>query len=843
MIFYLKNNETARGICDVLVTSPVQQLRRQMGPLRLWRRRFRQPNVTDDGEAAEITIGTEIIAPHPERFGANIDIRDYAPWAPNALAFNNWVADGGMEPLILRYKGTATGGSSSSIENNAGPTTTAGGMIADGFFDGADVRVYRTVDERVQLLRTSKVARYLASASSGYQIVLDGQGPAVQAGDIYFLSLICADAPVDKVHPRLATLATADTWQIWGDRASITTRRDASTVAPAHGSRTSLRITNTSDREGGIYQDIAGASSQNVFNAFDPRRRYRLTVWLKQEGVPGGTVEIRVAPYRETIHRTFTVTDHWACYQFTFTGPRHLAGSVAHLRITSRGPGTLWVDDVQLCDTRQPPYALRPEMIQAFRDFQPGVLRIWSGHTNIAWGTTLDNWLAREGQGMRFWEPRRGPVPGALFSLPTALAFARATGATPWLIVHPSFDEAEWRGLVEYLAGPPTSCLGARRAAHGQVRPWTDEFSRIRIEMGNETWNSELFRPWTFDTGTQYGQFADYCITIATSSPYYPSVAGKIDFILGGWALSAGPRGYGARARQASTSASFIGVSLYLTGWRRFHLPFRTSEQQFQNTLVYGPWITHYVADQQAATLRLLMKMGFPARLATPEGGPDYTFVSPEAANYPAAERAGTSLAAGVSVLDMFLHSTALGFGPQAYYLWGVSPRWASHTAWNNGYRPHPTWLALQMRNRYAVGDLVATTIIGGGQIDLPAMTSRTTSDDPTEVVYRIPAQPGVPMMAAYTFRHGSRYALFVLSRHLSRTIPITVHLPACPLAATLYTLTGDPRANNLDALRITIRQHRVRHITQDYAFAMPPGSIYLFVIDTDRSRRDPQHT
>ncbi len=146
----------------------------------------------------------------------NADVRDYTPWTPNALLFNNWTADGGMEPIILRYKGTATGGSSTTIVNDAGATTSAEEAIADGFFDDAEVRVYRVVDARVRLLRTNRVLRYLASAASGYALVLDEEGPPVQAGDLYFLTLLRDDAPVDKVHPRLADLATADTWQISG---------------------------------------------------------------------------------------------------------------------------------------------------------------------------------------------------------------------------------------------------------------------------------------------------------------------------------------------------------------------------------------------------------------------------------------------------------------------------------------------------------------------------------------------------------------------------------------------------------------------------------------------------
>ncbi|MCW5853827.1 MAG: hypothetical protein KIT87_27415, partial [Anaerolineae bacterium] len=537
--------------------------------LHAWLARLASP--AQPGEPpAHITIGTTIIASQPERFGANVEVFDYEPWSANATLVNNWITDAGMEPVILRYKGTATGGGADWIENDAGPTTTAGDTIGDGFFDGAEVRVYRRDERGLRLLRAAVVARYLASAASGYRILLDRAGPPAKGGDVYFLSMIRDDAPTDCLPLQRADLAEADTCRVfpnWGDNTWVTKRRDRTSPAPAYHSQTSLKVTLGQSGEGGLLQFIAGSPQQERLNAFTPGQTYQLELWLKQEGIQDGKVRVRLYPYREHIRQAFIVTGEWARYQFTFTGPRRLPrDAVAQLHITGQGPGTFWVDNVRLHDTRQPPYAMRPEALRALHEFRPGTLRIWSGQTNRAWGTTLDNWLAPEGEGMRFWEPARGPAPGALFSLPTALSVARSAGAIPWLIVHPSFDEREWLNLMEYLAGPPDSPYGARRAAHGQTRPWTDEFERLRIEYGNETWNT-LFQPWTFDTGAQYGEFAEYFWRVAQRSPYYTSVAPKIDFILGGRALRAGPGSYGDHARKASPSASCVSITSYVSGW------------------------------------------------------------------------------------------------------------------------------------------------------------------------------------------------------------------------------------------------------------------------------------
>ncbi len=762
----------------------------------------------------------------PERFGVNVEVFDYEPWSANATLFNNWTTDGGMEPVILRLKGTATGGGEDWIANDAGPTTTAHQVIGDGFFDGADVRVYRRGEQGVYLLRTATVARYLAGEASGYRILLNRSGPPVQAGDIYFLSTIRDDAPTDCLHPARADLADADTWRVypnWGDNRWVVKRRDATTAAPAQGSRTSLKVTLDGPGEGGLLQFVAGSPQQPQRNAFTPGHTYQLDLWLKQEGVRDGKVRVWFHPYRERISHTFTVTGEWARYRFTFRGPCHLPPDlVAQLNITCQGPGVFWVDNVRLYDPALPPYALHPAALQALHDFRPGTLRIWSGQTNRAWGTTLDNWLAPEGEGMRFWDPHHGPVGGALFCLPTALGVARSLGAIPWLIVHPSFDEGEWLNLMEYLAGPPDSPYGARRAADGQVCPWTDEFSELRIEYGNETWNA-LFQPWTFDNGTEYGQFAEYFWRVAQSSPYYTPVAPKLRFVLGGFSLQSGLTSYGARARQASPSAGLVATTSYVSGWDWRQIPAETDEDKFRHTLLYAPWVIRHLTEQQAATRNLLGKMGRPYTLATAEGGPEYGLPSPGMPQDPGEEMMGKSLAAGVSVLDAFLDGAARGYGPQAYHAFGLGSQWTSHTTWRRGFRPHPAWLALTMRNRLAQGDMVAATVAGGPTLSLPELKN---------VRYTIPPRPALPLIGAYAFRQGDRISVFVLSRRLDGVTPVTLHLPAAHRRATLYTLAGDPRSNNLDRLRVRLRERPLRNLPQDYTFDMPPGSVYLFVFD-----------
>src|SRR5947208_4319355 len=190
---------------------------------------------------ADISIGTTVIVPSPERFGANVQVGDFQAFDTSSTTFNNWTGDSGMEPIVLRLKGTATGGGSNYLENTEGQTTSANNTIGDGFFDGAEVRVYRVVNGHVQLLRTNTVARYLASTASGFRINLDSDGPPVQRGDTYFLTMMPNDAPVDRLNPQFTVGQRQDTWGVYPS-AAVTKTRDSSTVAPLDGGRTSLRV-------------------------------------------------------------------------------------------------------------------------------------------------------------------------------------------------------------------------------------------------------------------------------------------------------------------------------------------------------------------------------------------------------------------------------------------------------------------------------------------------------------------------------------------------------------------------------------------------------------------------
>jgi hypothetical protein len=154
-----------------------------------------------------ITITDQVVASSPERFGVNIAEGDKA-----GGLFNNWTLDAGMEPVILRYKGIATGGGENFIVNNENPTTSVYNTINEGFFDGAQVRVYRMQADGIRLVRAGTVRHYEVSPS--FRITLTEYGPPVEKGDIYFLSMVRDNVPFNVIDPRMKWLEHWDTWSV-----------------------------------------------------------------------------------------------------------------------------------------------------------------------------------------------------------------------------------------------------------------------------------------------------------------------------------------------------------------------------------------------------------------------------------------------------------------------------------------------------------------------------------------------------------------------------------------------------------------------------------------------------
>ncbi len=768
-----------------------------------------EPRTYLDNSPAVINIGTNILAANTQPFGANIQ----------QAQLNNMTIDPGFEPQILRFSGTATGGGANYIINNQGPTTSDYGALGDGFFNGATVRVYRVVNGAVELVRTDTVTTYLASDASGYQINLASNGPVVDAGDIYYLDLTTDNAPIASVPLADTSARNDDTWYWQADNivSGTGTSRDPTTVAPVNGGLTSMQMDNPGGGNFSIQQFDYGPVG-STYQQLVPGTTYRVDVWLKQSGLASGQVTFKMDGDYSSVNHTFSgVTNQWQEFTWDFVAPAYpTSGAISQNILSFSGTGTVWADNMLVYDPTYPAFAMQPQAEQALQNFNPGTLRIWSGQTNTTFGTTLDNWTNPDSLNQVTWDPNYGRTAAPDLHLPTALALAKQVGANPWLIVGPYMSEAEWVGLFDYLAGPAGTQYGDKRIAQGHANPWTDDFSAIYIELGNETWNG-LFSPWTFANGTQYGQFAQYFYQAAESSPYYAAIASKIHFTLGGWDIQPTSSGYGSSAIQASPASGVLAISGYIgnnTG------DTSVNDTGFEALLLAQPAYMYSFTDATVATQKQLAAEGINYQLAVYESGPSYTLPNPNEPDDPVQDAYGHSLAAGVGILDAALYRQQSGFVADNFFLYQPGFNWASTTTDANGYTPYSSFLALEMRNQFASGNMLGTTAT-----EMPTITWNTTQQ--------------LPAIGTYAYQNGNDYSVIVLSRDLDNATPVTLNLPFDSASSvTLHTLTGDPRSDS-----DTIQTQNVANFSQSLSFSMPAGSIYVFDFDTTTTSPPPAPT
>ena len=235
-----------------------------------------------------------------------------------------------------------------------------------------------------------------------------------------------------------------------------------------------------------------------------------------------------------------------------------------------------------------------------------------------------------------------------------------------------------------------------------------------------------------------------------------------------------------------------------------------TGDARFQHDVLsidlYKQHFDKWTADQAKSAAA-----GHPYELTSYEGG--------NGSDDPNSKGSGDlSLAAATGQLDVYLCAQEMGMTALDFFGYRLgNGLYRSHTKFSNGFIPHPVWEALSMRNRYCSGDMVTTT----------TKTCPVTTEG-----------KNTPLIGVYAFHEtagGKNQAdIVVSSRELNNETPVTLNLPAASTGkATLYTLEGDPRANNSTGLNIPIAKKSISNFGKSYTFNMPPGSVYLFQIPT----------
>ncbi len=621
------------------------------------------------------------------------------------------------------------------------------------------------------------------------------------------------------------------------------------------------------------------------YSLLRPGAPYRVEVWLKQEGLgDGGNVRfIFTGAYSSFSQSTaWSVGGTWQKYTYDFTGPDYpTEGSHIFQGLEFTAPGKLHVDNFVLYrnDEKHEYKPFTPHEV-SFDEFMDSVASTGKKpairfYAEVFGDTEMHRAITDYGNSgyAPGHDGRVGNAP--VITIKQSMEYAYKTGnspetrVVPYLTLIVDLFEEEWEGLIEYLGVPydpeidtPESKPYAykryvQRGDNGT--PWTDEFREILVELGNETWhNGARFPQWdgfgppggVHQGGKEYGLFAKYIFDgTIMQMPEWTSLGlnNKIKFALGA-NYDGNPGAYAELAVRQGGNISYLGHANYVGAkWETGDTGFQTfNDEGVQENLVAMLTGMKDLIDTATATRDTLNSTeGTHYQVHAYEGGPSGYWMAddPEVD-----ELYGKSGATGLAALDAWLYSSLKGYKHQCYLGYSCGKWWSSHTPPElGGLRPHIGWLALKLRNKYALGDNMLSVVENN-------MPTYFRDDDE--------GGQDMPLIGVYALKDDSgNFYVFVLSRKLDGThdgvdfgdgyTPVTLHLPFTdPNSITLYKLAKpngtphDPRTNNREALNVTIVSENIdtQYFSQDFVVnentgagsgGIHPGAVYLYVFSS----------
>lgn len=770
----------------------------------------------------------------PANFGANFELKSFSPWSE--LNSNCWNKYSSCEPVVFRHNGIATGGGPDFLQDQSGqpvsdkpnPVSSGAGFwstMGNGFWDGAEIRIYRPTETSLKLLRKDRVKHFDGLKDTEQKITLESSGEAVQKGDLYVLTMVRDTVP-DALNPerpanferqRFGSLppikGSGAAWEL-----------DSSTFCPEGGSTASMKIVvpGAGKKPGGVEQPFLRFEGREL--NFEPGKKYACEIWLKQEGV-SGPVTVQVG---DRVTEKCEAGTAWKKFTFEVPNISPIGPKTYPLLISADSPGTLWVDNFLVYEQGLKPFAIFPKWSDILTEFRPGVLRSMSGRVL----KTLDAWLSEGFTRKLVWDVNGGPQSLADFSLREQLELCKATGARPWLMTYVLPDDEEIDHLMEYLGAPADTGYGKIRAAHGQVQPWTEVFDAIYVECANEMWNDKFFAPQAFGAQPELaGKVANRIFEKLKSSPY--NTRNNIRGIAPAWAhnLYNNGGGWTYKSVMACPGADVIGTapSGYIGGYDGESIVGQNDSDLFQANLFYSAQVFEpMLAEIDKIREAMKAKTGKWAEIIKYEAGPGYPIPSPDKPFVEEAEQVGKSMALATATLDNFLFVVANN-GNSNYFQVRPGPNWSSH---NLQFDPQTTWLALMLRNKYCTGEMLAVDPVQVGTVDLPERRSVGLGNNGKPSDKTIPGVAGVPVTRLYAFKDGNRYSLIALNRSFTETKTIRLELPYRPKPDAIeYWLTAaDPRATNREAKAVTIREDKKSDFKNGYEVTIPPASAVVLV-------------
>lgn len=604
----------------------------------------------------------------------------------------------------------------------------------------------------------------------GYSLQLASSGPEIKKGDLVivrkkFYSLYRDDLLTNRVwlsnrhhryfsQPMLPLFKDELERHIW----QLKPHEHNSSVPNSGETYFSVNLKDSAPLSIGQYNH--SGTAQLWYDVLDPTKTYTLEVWARGDSNVSAVVKL------PGLTEELQLSDTWKHHVITFSPPElYIDSKPRNMEIVLKGPGRVDIDNIKIYRSDAKYLAFLPEDLKAA---QQGKMAFFRTHGFIKTFFNTYNLQQLTNNAGNITANYGNTLPQTLN------AFAKVR-TNPWLQIEPHFSEEEWLGLIEYLAAPYNPQIDTaevkpwanKRYQQGQIAPYSDKFSAIRLEIGNETWN-RMFRPWTFNPMTDsitgkhysnaevYGLYQEYVMSIIKRSPYWSNIEGKFETVIGGWTINS----YGETAAKMSPSTDIVTVAEYNGGWDQGEGVVTDSPESLQTLLDFAQQTAVKRAKRHVEKVKEIAKHHKKElKVGTYEAGPGYVRnglnnEKVTKAQYLEQERVMKGPVAAAATLDTFLTQLREGYNTQNFFLFQRGDYWSSHAKWYQSGEAYPSWQWVALFNN-VIDDsysLLKTSSENVATRDIPAFKKREPVTN-------------APVIDIFPFFNGDSLVIFAIKR------------------------------------------------------------------------------
>lgn len=487
------------------------------------------------------------------------------------------------------------------------------------------------------------------------------------------------------------------------------------------------------------------------------------------------------------------------------------------------------------------PTAFRDDVLRTLRRFQPGVLR----YLQLG-GSSLENILRPREYRLAYSSSRSDAPSGQLwpvhpkstgvarfhsYGLHEFLTLCESVGTSPWYCLPGTFTIQEMQGLIEYLAGPETTRMGALRAARGHPEPWTSAFEHIYLEVGNEAWND--MHPYRHAGFNLRAEYWESLFSAAALSPYSNP---KIHCVAGSQAVNAH---LSLRLAQDIPHASHLAIAPYILHDLSQHIASQGAEAVYMTALAVPRFAL--AEGELGHVLDALQERRGPALAVYevnhhPTGGD-----APEQA----CNDLVTGVGAGVNLVDWMLSLMERGVLVQNMFqlaqfeypgsnqrrlrLWGCALNMKE-----GAERYRPTFLAAEMVNWVLQGKLLACEVSGSPMLRLADFVQPKPEEKENRELRRF----SFPALRAYATKDGKNRGLVLVNLHPRESLRPELNLEGNPrfvrwavLAAPKLEDSNEPEHRP----EVHIEEEELSGLDVRSGITLPPHSLTVLSWEEDR--------